>query len=600
MLRVLSVLILAVFASLSTSNLAAQDFTLLISSPANGAVGASIDQVAVLDNNVASDVAGWSYGVCHDISILTLTDVVDGSTTEIVKNGSAPDFNQVNVLTEGYTVGLVICFTGCATLGGGVGYELNVASYSCDNEGISTTSFCNTLGAPAVETVIVVNGSSVVPDQQSGTIEVLGVPGPSYSYSAPTESVTFDGTTGAGSFTAAISVAEIDNSAIGAPFPNPTQGFSMGLASDDSLLTPLSVTESLPFSADFAESSILAGGWTIGVVYSFTGANTLAFDSSLEVVLVEYDTVAGGLAGSVDNVVTTLSWSNGLGSPPVENVIVVAGSSIAPALEDGTITLEPFSVPAAEFNFSAPSATINYDGNTGSACFTSAFSISEVDNSALGADFPNPSQGFSMGMSNDSNLLEPTGVTATLPFDADFAEGGLFADGWTIGVVYSFTGGNTLAFDTAIDVVAVDYCTVAGALSGTSSTETTLAWSSTLGSPAVDNVVVVNGSSVEPTLNNGTLTLQPVFDIPFIRGNCNGDSGVNIADGIWILNELFLSGPSGTCFISCDANEDSKYDSADAIFIISYRLLDGPMPSAPFPECGAVAGSDCDATSYCP
>ena len=58
MLRVLSVLILAVFASLSTSNLAAQDFTLLISSPANGAVGASIDQVAVLDNNVASDVAG--------------------------------------------------------------------------------------------------------------------------------------------------------------------------------------------------------------------------------------------------------------------------------------------------------------------------------------------------------------------------------------------------------------------------------------------------------------------------------------------------------------------------------------------------------------
>ena len=281
-------------------------------------------------------------------------------------------------------------------------------------------------------------------------------------------------------------------------------------------------------------------------------------------------------------------------------MIVVAGASIAPSLEDGTITLEPFSVPGPEFNFTAPSQSVNYDGNTGSASFSTAFSIAEVDNSALGADFPNPSQGFSMGMGNDSAVIEPTAVTATLPFDADFAEGGIFADGWTIGVVYSFTGGNTLAFDSELDVVSVDYSTVAGALTGTDSIDTSLAWTSTLGSPPVDNVVVVNGASVEPNLVDGTISLQPVFDIPFVRGNCNGDNKVNIADGIWILNELFLQGPSGTCVAACDANEDAKYDAGDAVFIISYRLLDGPMPTAPFPDCGAVGGADCEATSYCP
>ncbi|NCG12296.1 MAG: hypothetical protein GWP38_03005, partial [Planctomycetia bacterium] len=151
-----------------------------------------------------------------------------------------------------------------------------------------------------------------------------------------------------------------------------------------------------------------------------------------------------------------------------------------------------------------------------------------------------------------------------------------------------------------LDVVSVDYSAVAGALTGTDTIETPLTWTSTLGSPPVDNVVVVNGSSISPTLNDGSVTLEPIFDIPFVRGNCNGDNKVNIADGIWILNYLFNQGPASNCVASCDANEDAKYDAGDAIFIISYRLLDGPMPSAPFPDCGAVSGANCNETNYCP
>ena len=91
----------------------AQDYLLYITGPATSAIGASLDQSANFDNN-ADDVAGWSYGVCHDSALMTLTDVADGSTTETVNNGDPADFNQVNLLTGGYTVGVVVSFVGAA------------------------------------------------------------------------------------------------------------------------------------------------------------------------------------------------------------------------------------------------------------------------------------------------------------------------------------------------------------------------------------------------------------------------------------------------------------------------------------------------------
>ncbi|MAW76923.1 MAG: hypothetical protein CMJ95_05965 [Planctomycetes bacterium] len=589
----------AVFCFAGSTSVLAQDYLLYITGPATGAIGASLDQSANFDNN-AEDVAGWSYGVCHDSALMTLTDVVDGSTTETVNNGDSPDFNQVNLLTGGYTVGVVVSFIGSAFLSSGTGYELNVATYTADAEGVATSSYCDTLGNPAVETVIVVNGASVVPVQNGSTVDILGVPGPEYVFTAATETAPYDGTTGVGSFNVGIEVSEVDNSGAGAPFPNETQGFSMGLSSDASLVSVIGVTVTLPFDPDFDASTLLPNGWTIGVVYSFTGQETLAFPAPVEVLNVDYDTNSGTLAGNADSTDTVLAWDDTLGVPPVENVVVVGGASLAPSVVDGTITLEPEFVPGPEYTFTAPTQTETYDGDTGEGCFAAGIVLVEVDNSAAGADFPNETQGFSMGLGNDSDLIEPTAVNVTLPFDPDFAEGGLFPNGWTLGVVYSFTGGSPLAFPEPLEVLNVDYCTIPGGLAGqTDPTETALTWVGNLGSPAVDNVVVVQGASLSPSLENGSINLQPQTDIPFLRGNCNGDSGVNIADGIWILNELFQNGPSGTCPEACDINSDQKYDAADAIYVIYYRLLDGPPPAAPFPDCAAEPGVECEATSNC-
>ena len=117
------------------------------------------------------------------------------------------------------------------------------------------------------------------------------------------------------------------------------------------------------------------------------------------------------------------------------------------------------------------------------------------------------------------------------------------------------------------------------------------------------DVVVVGGGSIEAELISGSVTLFPQYappDVPFIRGNCNGDDRVNIADGIWIINEIFQNGPAGTCLIACDANDDSAVDVADATFIIMYRFMSGPVPAAPWPDCGTIEGADCESTPYCP
>jgi hypothetical protein len=162
-----------------------QQYDLSITS-GSGAPGSALDLQVVLDNN-GDDIQGWSFGACHDGGALSLTAVEDGAGTLVVKNGSPPDFNQVNVdAGAGFTVGVVICFTGCAALDAGIqGTELNVASYDLVGAAGSTTSvdFCNTLGSPSVDVLVVVAGQSVTTNQSSGKVVLVTGPTP-FSYLA--------------------------------------------------------------------------------------------------------------------------------------------------------------------------------------------------------------------------------------------------------------------------------------------------------------------------------------------------------------------------------------------------------------------------------
>ena len=81
----------------------------------------------------------------------------------------------------------------------------------------------------------------------------------------------------------------------------------------------------------------------------------------------------------------------------------------------------------------------------------------------------------------------------------------------------------------------------------------------------------------------------------FTRGNANGDGRVDLADGIWILNELFRNGPESTCDDAADANNDGMVQTDDSVYIINHQFIaDSPPPPAPFPNCGLDPEGDDD------
>lgn len=72
----------------------------------------------------------------------------------------------------------------------------------------------------------------------------------------------------------------------------------------------------------------------------------------------------------------------------------------------------------------------------------------------------------------------------------------------------------------------------------------------------------------------------------FVRGDANQDGKVNMADAIWILNELFAGGPQSTCKDAADMNRDGLLGIADPVYLLRYEFLGGDPPPAPFPVCG--------------
>ncbi|MGE4615322.1 MAG: hypothetical protein AAEJ46_13390 [Planctomycetota bacterium] len=89
----------------------------------------------------------------------------------------------------------------------------------------------------------------------------------------------------------------------------------------------------------------------------------------------------------------------------------------------------------------------------------------------------------------------------------------------------------------------------------------------------------------------------------FIRGECNGDDSITIADAIFLLGFLFNSGPAPTCQDACDINDDSGIDISDGVYLLAYLFSAGPNPQNPFPDCGidpTLDALECDAFAACP
>jgi len=110
----------------------------------------------------------------------------------------------------------------------------------------------------------------------------------------------------------------------------------------------------------------------------------------------------------------------------------------------------------------------------------------------------------------------------------------------------------------------------------------------------VKTAVTVQGTTRSPGVTGASIQLVGAGEGRFIRGNANNDPKIDIADAIWIVNQVFRSGPAAECSDAADATNDGRIDITDALFLVGYQFQGQSPPSAPFPGCGTDPEGDAD------
>lgn len=125
------------------------------------------------------DLASWSYGICHDTSMLTILDVTQGSALADVNDGDGPDFYSRYVCETcgGFAAAVIIEFLGGDVFPSGAEQEVDLALYEADVPAVVATalSFCETIGSPRVIISVFTagpGGSSFLPLTEDGVVTI--------------------------------------------------------------------------------------------------------------------------------------------------------------------------------------------------------------------------------------------------------------------------------------------------------------------------------------------------------------------------------------------------------------------------------------------
>lgn len=339
-----------IFVSVSMGGLSgsafAQDpnFTLRFAAGVGGPLGGTATTTTILDFPAAPiNLAGWSFGVCHDVNAFNPIDAVLGTTSQTIDGGSPPAFVQINVIrngeeemgfTPGVNIGLVISFLGLNPLTPGSNYELLDVSYDLIGpEGPATLEYCGTTqgAADPVDVVLTEEGGagSTVPVQIVGSIDIGG-------FVPPVLRVASDLTIDAA---ADVSVT-LDHET------SDVYGFSFGLVHDNDVVNLTGIVEGAAtanadfFGVDIDPADPGVGG-TVGCVLSLSGGVTAFIPATTdsEVAVFQYAAAAGAVADDTSALTFTDTLSAAPGAPPVLLQISTGVEGLTPDTTDGLITV---------------------------------------------------------------------------------------------------------------------------------------------------------------------------------------------------------------------------------------------------------------------
>ncbi|MEM7166523.1 MAG: hypothetical protein AAF581_13740 [Planctomycetota bacterium] len=176
------------------------------------------------------------------------------------------------------------------------------------------------------------------------SITVTPPPALAFSYTAQSQSVSYNPADGVASFTTVLNVQE---NATNPGYPNDVSGLSVALAHDPAYLDATSIDLAPPLLAanggagpDFVASFLHPDGVTLGTVFAFDLSWSMQATATVDIVTVDYDTVGATLAGNATGATTTLTYvDNVIGTPPVENSVVSGIGNNTPTYTDAVVTL---------------------------------------------------------------------------------------------------------------------------------------------------------------------------------------------------------------------------------------------------------------------
>ena len=586
-------LLTAALVACGVSTSFAQQSLTIPSTSVQGLQAATMD--IVLDSTAATE--GFVAAVMYDTMMVSVLDVnITGTATESV--GAELVVPEILEAQGGFTLGVVLDstapFDGQTIPAGSnvvASFDVMADGIFPMNEVVDFNFVDNTLNSPALNNIIVQGGLSI------------GAADPNFSLNngqltilpPPPDAITITGGSIAAGGTGNAEVRMSNQS-------GDVQGYVTAIGHPAGLVLEeinIDGTVAESVGAEFVVDNVLngSGGGTLGVVLDFNAP----FDGQV-IPMGNNQLIANYVYSAVSHPTEPnpadehqLSFVDGvLGSPALDNVLVVSGLSIAPGQDDSAGIMSALPVPLENTAFycgvmddtgaivdpsGAPGDTVQMcffwsdpDDNIGgfqlAVCFDcelefveGTWTIEGTILEAVGAEFVNHHVDNDPNDGDGCELIVGILLDALPPFDRQTVPP--TAAPLEIGCIDVVLNGDC---DTCYNVWFCDGANGRGTV-------------------AIDNVVVRNVTESVSGFTTHACQICIVAERHFIRGDCNFDGQVDIADPSTILAQQF-QGYDAACDDACDANDDGKINLADVVYVLTWQFGFGPAMPAPFPAAG--------------
>jgi len=586
------------------------------------AIGSVEGSAATVPITMTSDepIEGFVLSVAFDTTKITATDV------RVAGAAAAAELVVPEILPEGFTLGVIMDFEppyGGQTIPAGTALvaeadlRADMAALGLDpgDTVVLPVAFLDGLNDPPLSNIIVAGGMSF------GAGEGLGLAGGAVTIVGKGDDIRIVSTTGALNANSIPVSITVDST-------EPVEGYVLSIAHDPALTLASIAVGAAASSAEFFVPRTYANGGTLGVVMDLDppyAGQTVPVGVGNEIAVFTYTRPAADCAATRSDTYALTFVDEVFGHPLLSNTLVQDGMSIPPNLNNGTVTF--VCGPAVEgINFYAGGDTAPETDPAGLGCAVGR-SGSEAMVVFYYTSATQPIQGISMAVEFDAPLkvvdLDAThqGIvgarqlddTLTKFLNAEFVSFNANNDTrqLIIGILVDSTPPVPLNHmypprDTLGKVLNVYFSIPAGQ---PCHEEYGIRFKNGVlgaGEVAISNRVAVFNASYPATTHNGCVRVGGAHDPEFIRGDCNTDWEVDIADPAATMSYLFLGVYSPKCLDACDSNDDGVVDLADVVNTLRFLFKQGPRIPAPYPTAGTdptpdIYGLDlgCDTGNVC-